>query len=379
MKVMYICGMYCPSHGGAEISMYSLLRCFKEDIDWDVAAVTDSRYESTKTNDLFNKVRIEAVNHNMRLGEIEQLILGFNPDVILTQLMWSDIALKLAKKYKIPSIMRVCKIPMNLDLSIGSECSPTAIIATSNIVKNYVKKNWNREVTIIMPLVETKDYIISNEEFSPADNEYIVMFNPLVRKGGEIFKEIAKRLPNKKFGTVLGWSSLKENPLSNKFSSEYIQRINESEGSSYDGSLPSYIDFSNCSNVEIFKPEDDARVIYKKTKILLVPSQWEEAFGRVAIEGMVNGIPVIGSDVGGLKESIGNGGILLDKSDIKEWIKEILKFDNRDYYNQMSKKAKDWVRKNYSESKILEASVNLIEETVNFTKIKSRNSPPYSR
>ena len=94
---------------------------------------------------------------------------------------------------------------------------------------------------------------------------------------------------------------------------------------------------------------------------------------------MVNGIPVIGSDVGGLKESIGNGGILLDKSDIKEWIKEILKFDNRDYYNQMSKKAKDWVRKNYSESKILEASVNLIEETVNFTKIKSRNSPPYSR
>lgn len=114
-------------------------------------------------------------------------------------------------------------------------------------------------------------------------------------------------------------------------------------------------------------------------KILLVPSQWEEAFGRVAIEGMVNSIPVIGSDVGGLKESIGNGGILLDKSDIGGWVKEISKLDNRDYYNQMSKKAKDWVRKNYSESKILEASVNLIEETVNFTKINSMNSLSHSR
>ncbi len=368
MKVMYICGMYCPSHGGAEISMYSLLKRFKEDMGWDVIAVTDSRYESTKSNERFNKVRIETINHNTRFEEIDKLIFSFNPDVILTQLMWSDIALKLARKYKIPSIMRVCKIPLNLDLNEGSTYSPSTIIATSNIVKNYVKKNWNREAIIIMPLVETKDYIISNKEFNPVDNEYIVMFNPLVRKGGKIFKEIAKNLPNKKFGTVLGWSSLKDKPSSNKFSSEYIKRINESEGSSFDGSLPDYVDFSDCSNIEIFKSEDDARVIYEKTKILLVPSQWEEAFGRVAIEGMVNGIPIIGSDIGGLRESIGEGGILLGKTDIEEWVKEILKFDNLDYYKKISKKAKDWVRKNYSESKILEASVNLIKETVNSTK-----------
>ncbi len=215
-----------------------------------------------------------------------------------------------------------------------------------------------------MPLVETKDYIILNKGFNPFDNPYLVMFNPLVRKGGKIFKEIARRLPNKNFGAVLGWSSLKESSLSNEFSKEYIKRITESEGSKFNGSLPSYVDFSDCPNVEIFKSEDDARIIYKKTKILLIPSQWEEAFGRVAIEGMLNGIPVIGSNTGGLKESIGKGGILLDKEDIDGWIKEILKFDNLDHYKEMSNKAKNWVRRNYSEDKIIKKNVDLIKKTV---------------
>ena len=125
------------------------------------------------------------------------------------------------------------------------------------------------------------------------------------------------------------------------------------------------MNLSDCPNVEILKSEDDARVIYEKTRLLLVPSQWEEAFGRVVIEAMVNGIPVIGSNVGGLKESIGKGGILLAKDDIDSWIEEILKFDNLDYYERMSRKAKNWVKRNYSENKIISASANLIEKTVN--------------
>ena len=191
------------------------------------------------------------------------------------------------------------------------------------------------------------------------------MFNPLIRKGGELFKNIAKRLPDKKFGTVFGWSSLKDTPSSNKFSRKYIKRVTESESSPFDGSLPYYVNLSDCPNVEILKSEDDARVIYEKTRLLLVPSQWEEAFGRVVIEAMVNGIPVIGSNVGGLKESIGKGGILLAKDDIDSWIEEILKFDNLDYYERMSRKAKNWVKRNYSENKIISASANLIEKTVN--------------
>ena len=48
------------------------------------------------------------------------------------------------------------------------------------------------------------------------------------------------------------------------------------------------------------------------TKILLAPSKWEEAWGRVASEAHCSGIPVVGSRRGGLPEAIGEGGIVLD-------------------------------------------------------------------
>ena len=363
MKIMYICGMYLPSYGGAEMSMYSLLKQLKEKLCWEVIVVTDFRYEKTKKNNLFNKLKIQTVQHDTRVEEIEDHILKFKPDVILTQLMWSDVALKLAKKHNIPSIMRVCKVPLELDLSKKSDYSPTAIIATSKHVRNYIKKRWERKSYIISPLVEKKEYIISDKKFDPIDNLYIFMFNPLLRKGGVIFKKIAKQLSNKRFGTVLGWCSLKEDCYSNNFSKKYINRVTESEGSVFDGSLPTYINFEDCPNIKILNPEDDVKIIYKKIRLLLVPSQWEEAFGRVAIEAMINGIPVIGSNVGGLKETIGKGGVLLNKRHVNEWVREILKFDDIRYYAMMSEKGKKWIEDNYSEKCILKDFVNLINHT----------------
>ncbi len=356
--------MYVPSHGGAEISMYSLLKKLKEKYGWEILTVTDERYSKTKKLKQFNEIRIHTVSHKNREKEIEKEIIRFKPNVIITQLMWGDIALKLANKCSIPSIMRVCKVPLELNLGEDSEYSPTSFIATSNYVKKYIKEKWNRKAQVIRPLVETKDYIISDEKFNSINSKYIFMFNPLIRKGGIIFKEIAKRLHNKNFGAVLGWSSLKESPYSNSFSKKYIKRITESEGSKFDGSLPIYVDLKDCRNVDIFRSEDDIRTIYKKTRLLLIPSQWEEAFGRVAVEAMINGIPVIGSNVGGLKEAIGKGGILLDKNKINLWIEEILKFDDLDYYKKMSERAKKWVKRNYSENKIVEECINLIKNTV---------------
>ncbi len=360
--------MYVPSHGGAEISMYSLLKQLKKKFGWEIISITDSKYEKTKNNALFNEIEIKAVQHDKIIKEIGKNILNFKPDVIITQLMWSDIALKLAKKYKIPSIMRVCKVPLELDLNEDSEYSPTEIIGTSKLIRDHVKKKWNREAIIINPLVETKEYVILDKEFNPTNNQLIFMFNPLARKGGEIFKRIAQRLPNKQFGTVFGWSSLKENPSNKNFSKRYIKRVTESEGSLFDGALPDYVSFKDILNARILNPEDDVKVVYKKIRLLLIPSQWEEAFGRVAIEAMVNGIPVISSNIAGLKDSVGKGGVLVHKDNIDEWIREILKFDNPVYYKKMSERAKEWVKENYSEEKIVNQNYNLIVDIVKKSK-----------
>ena len=78
-----------------------------------------------------------------------------------------------------------CKIPFNSDISKNSEYSPTGIIAVSKAVEVYVKNNWNRECKRMFPAIEFNGVIVPEENKN--EKEYIDMFNPLTRKGGEIF------------------------------------------------------------------------------------------------------------------------------------------------------------------------------------------------
>ena len=45
--------------------------------------------------------------------------------------------------------------------------------------------------------------------------------------------------------------------------------------------------------------------VYSKTKLLLMPSLWDESFGLVAAEAMPNGIPVLASNRRALTETVG--------------------------------------------------------------------------
>ena len=84
------------------------------------------------------------------------------------------------------------------------------------------------------------------------------------------------------------------------------------EGASKAGSLPKLgIDLSRLKNVRIMPSTPDPRTFYAVTKLLLMPSLIESA-GLVAMEAMTNGIPVLGSNRGGLPETIGDAGFLFD-------------------------------------------------------------------
>ena len=62
--------------------------------------------------------------------------------------------------------------------------------------------------------------------------------------------------------------------------------------------------------------------IYKKSSISVVPSTWEEPFGRTSLEAASRGCAVIISDRGGLKETITNG-IINKKNTINNIFNEI--------------------------------------------------------
>jgi glycosyltransferase involved in cell wall biosynthesis len=55
--------------------------------------------------------------------------------------------------------------------------------------------------------------------------------------------------------------------------------------------------------------------IFANTRILLVPSVWEEPSGRVAAEALVNGVPPLVSNRGGLEESCNGAGLVLPLPD----------------------------------------------------------------
>jgi glycosyltransferase involved in cell wall biosynthesis len=69
-------------------------------------------------------------------------------------------------------------------------------------------------------------------------------------------------------------------------------------------------DLRRHSNIMLAEPVPDPRRIYGVTRLLLIPSL-EEAAGRIAAEALLNGIPVIASDRGGLAETLRGGGFVL--------------------------------------------------------------------
>jgi glycosyltransferase involved in cell wall biosynthesis len=49
-------------------------------------------------------------------------------------------------------------------------------------------------------------------------------------------------------------------------------------------------------NLTVSGPVRNMRDIYAQTKVLVMPSKWEEAWGRVGTEAKFSGIPVVGSN-----------------------------------------------------------------------------------
>lgn len=67
---------------------------------------------------------------------------------------------------------------------------------------------------------------------------------------------------------------------------------------------------------------NDREHIFSKMSLLLVPSLWDEPFGRVGVEAVRNGIPALVSAQGGLPETVASEFVVLDNT-CAAWIKKI--------------------------------------------------------
>lgn len=94
------------------------------------------------------------------------------------------------------------------------------------------------------------------------------------------------------------------------------------------------------TNVTCLDWTEDMGAVFERTRILLVPSLWEEPFGRLPVEAGACGIPTLASARGGLPESVGAGGVLIDPvDDLPQWIRRIRELDDPGLYASLSEAA----------------------------------------
>lgn len=83
-----------------------------------------------------------------------------------------------------------------------------------------------------------------------------------------------------------------------------------------------------------------AKEVWAKTKVLLMPSK-AESWGRAGVEALCSGIPVIAHPTPGLKESLGDAGVFVDREDLEGWSLELKRLmTDPAHYALASKKAK---------------------------------------
>lgn len=170
----------------------------------------------------------------------------------------------------------------------------------------------------VRPILHRNQIVISE----PFQGEYITLVNANLNKGVLQFLDMARAMPNRKFMGVLPYyGELRVPPAP--------------------------------SNVKWVPFDDDIRVILKQTRILLMPSFYE-SFGRIAVESMINGIPVIYSkpsenppyphySTEGVQEWIGDAAIACDREKLTEWVAAIESLDDTEAYGYLSKLSRDHI------------------------------------
>jgi glycosyltransferase involved in cell wall biosynthesis len=160
------------------------------------------------------------------------------------------------------------------------------------------------------------------EILEPFSGDCITLVNANINKGVQQFLDMARRLPDRKFLGVLPYYGERQVPPA-------------------------------PSNVEWVPFNDDIRAVLKRTRILLVPSYYE-SFGRIAVEAMLNRIPVIyskpnpksvypGGSTEGLHEWVQPAGIGCIRDNIDEWVSAIQSLDDQTVYTDRAEQSRQHI------------------------------------
>jgi glycosyltransferase involved in cell wall biosynthesis len=156
------------------------------------------------------------------------------------------------------------------------------IVTVSRYVADYIARWGGLDAEVYsFPLYGTEPF--PDYGSAPRGEGFVTMINPCAIKGIAIFLALARSSPEIPFAAVPTWGTTPEDKAA----------------------------LAALPNVTLLEPQEDIDRIFARTRVLLMPSLWQEAFGVTAVEAMLRGLPVLASDVGGLPEAkLGTGLVL---------------------------------------------------------------------
>jgi glycosyltransferase involved in cell wall biosynthesis len=219
------------------------------------------------------------------LDLLDQVLARFRPQALLTY-GGHPVNLELmarARRRGVPVVFHLHNFSYT-DRRAFTDAS--AVLVPSDFSRRYHAQRIGLESTAIpLPIIASR-VLVPTEERKPF---YLTFVNPQPAKGMTVFARIASEL----------FAKRPDIPI----------LVVEGRGPA-DRLANLGLDLAGLTNLHRMPNTPDPREIYKVTKALLVPSLWRESFGRVAAEGLANGIPVLASDRGALPEILGDSGFL---------------------------------------------------------------------
>ena len=237
---------------------------------------------------------------------LADIVAETRPDVAVVQPLRQVSLAEELERLSVPTVVYIRDVEWNLLGGDPRNLENSVFVSNSRFTAKSLMERYAIPSTVIIPLFRSAEYQ------APRRPENVTFINPHPLKGLGLALEIVSRCPDIPFCFVKSWE------------------LNEEEEDAVTRGSRAY------GNLTVLPPTRDMAAVYSRAKIVLMPSKWEEAWGRVATEAQFTGIPVIASDRGGLPDSVGPGGLLLDDS-IESWVHAVRKlwFDHT-YYSELS-------------------------------------------
>ncbi len=217
---------------------------------------------------------------------------AFRPDVLLTQLDGCERVARIGIERGVPTIVWVHDNEFSLFTGNVPRSRLLLALSATDFVSQTMRARLRLPSDVLYPPVRLDRCLASRD----ADAGDVTFINPVKEKGLDIALEVARLLPHRRFQFVEAWP-LRQDRV------DVLQRA-----------------LAGLPNVTFRRWSEDVRPVYARTRVLLAPSQWLEAFCTVVFEANANGIPVVASRIGGIPTTLGRGGLLVDPhAPAEEW------------------------------------------------------------